>query len=61
MTLENIKVDNKNNTIDIWIKPTITGCTFINMIGLMIRAKLIRSIPSRFKVIFFLSKYLQNV
>jgi len=50
VTPENIFVDNRSNTIDIFFTPTIPHCTMATLIGLMIRVKLLRSLPSRFKV-----------
>ena len=40
---------NTNNKI-IWKRPTIPHCSFATLIGFCIRVKLLRSLPSRFKV-----------
>ena len=45
-----ITVDDENNTIDLTFTPTIPHCSMATLIGLTIRVKLIRSLPSRFKV-----------
>ena len=45
-----ISVDDENNTIDLTFTPTIPHCSMATLIGLTIRVKLIRSLPSRFKV-----------
>eukprot|EP01111_Echinosteliopsis_oligospora_P006016 TRINITY_DN1990_c0_g2_i1.p1 TRINITY_DN1990_c0_g2~~TRINITY_DN1990_c0_g2_i1.p1 ORF type:complete len:159 (-),score=31.48 TRINITY_DN1990_c0_g2_i1:289-765(-) len=47
---ENISVDNKTNEIVINFTPTVPHCSMATLIGLCIRVKLIRSLPSRFKV-----------
>lgn len=45
-----IKIDNEKNTIDIYFTPTIPHCSLATIIGLSLRIKLIRSLPTRFKV-----------
>ena len=45
-----ITVDDENNIIDLTFTPTIPHCSMATLIGLTIRVKLIRSLPSRFKV-----------
>lgn len=50
ISLENITVDDKRNSIKILFTPTIPHCNVANIIGLMIRVKLLRSLPIRFKV-----------
>lgn len=46
----NVKVDDKNNTIQIFYTPTIPHCSMATLIGLSIRVKLLRALPPRFKV-----------
>lgn len=50
LILNNIYVDNTNNIINITFTPTIPHCSMATLIGLSIRVKLIRSLPTRFKV-----------
>merc|ERR1712098_433203 len=45
-----ISVDDKNNSIQIFFTPTIPHCSMATLIGLSLRVKLIRSLPTRFKV-----------
>eukprot|EP01089_Gocevia_fonbrunei_P020996 TRINITY_DN7967_c0_g1_i1.p1 TRINITY_DN7967_c0_g1~~TRINITY_DN7967_c0_g1_i1.p1 ORF type:complete len:170 (-),score=28.99 TRINITY_DN7967_c0_g1_i1:76-546(-) len=47
---DNIFVDDENDYIRIQFTPTIPHCSMATLIGLSIRVKLIRSLPSRFKV-----------
>jgi metal-sulfur cluster biosynthetic enzyme len=47
---ELISVDPLTSTIRVDFTPTIPNCTMATLIGLMIRVKLHRSLPSRFKV-----------
>jgi len=42
--------NNDHSTIDIRFTPTIPHCSMATLIGLCIRVKLLRSVPSRFKV-----------
>ena len=48
--LDLIKVDNRRGTVDVNFTPTIPHCSMATLIGLSIKVKLIRSLPSRFKV-----------
>ncbi|CAL1528056.1 unnamed protein product [Lymnaea stagnalis] len=45
-----IKVDDDANAVHILFTPTIPHCSMATLIGLSIRVKLLRSLPSRFKV-----------
>ncbi|XP_063978812.1 MIP18 family protein galla-2 [Diachasmimorpha longicaudata] len=45
-----IQVDNKKNLVDVKFTPTIPHCSMVTLIGLSIRVKLLRALPSRFKV-----------
>ena len=45
-----INVNNETSTITIQFTPTIPHCSQATLIGLMIRVKLLRSLPERFKV-----------
>merc|ERR1712137_262089 len=47
---KNISVDNKNELVQVYFTPTIPHCSMATLIGLSIRVKLIRSLPSRFKL-----------
>jgi metal-sulfur cluster biosynthetic enzyme len=42
---------NEHSTIDVRFTPTIPHCSMATLIGLCIRVKLLRSVPTRFKVI----------
>jgi metal-sulfur cluster biosynthetic enzyme len=44
-------VDNENNMIKVQFTPTIPNCSMATLIGLMIRVKLHRSLPQRYKVL----------
>ncbi len=54
VTPELIHVDGTNIRID--FTPTIPNCTMATLIGLMIRVKLHRSLPTRFKVDVYIEK-----
>ena len=54
VTPEFIHVDGTNIRID--FTPTIPNCTMATLIGLMIRVKLHRSLPTRFKVDVYIEK-----
>jgi metal-sulfur cluster biosynthetic enzyme len=45
-----IQVDNGKSQVNISFTPTIPHCSMATLIGLCIRVKLLRSLPSRFKV-----------
>ncbi|CAK9295497.1 unnamed protein product [Gordionus sp. m RMFG-2023] len=47
---KNIHVEDSNNLISINFTPTIPHCSMATLIGLSIRVKLLRTLPSRFKV-----------
>lgn len=47
---KNIYVNNKSNEVSIAFTPTIPHCSMATLIGLSIRVKLLRSLPTRFKV-----------
>lgn len=47
---KNIYVNNKSNEVSIVFTPTIPHCSMATLIGLSIRVKLLRSLPTRFKV-----------
>jgi len=48
--LGNIWVDNQRHTVRLTFTPTIPHCSMATLIGLCIRVKLLRSLPTRFKV-----------
>ncbi|XP_041376366.1 cytosolic iron-sulfur assembly component 2B-like [Gigantopelta aegis] len=45
-----VHVDNVKNKVCVEFTPTIPHCSMATLIGLSIRVKLLRSLPSRFKV-----------
>lgn len=45
-----VTVDDKNSTVKVLFTPTIPHCSMATLIGLSIRVKLLRSLPTRFKV-----------
>ncbi|XP_053955790.1 MIP18 family protein galla-2 [Anastrepha ludens] len=45
-----IRVNDKENEVNIKFTPTIPHCSMATLIGLSIRVKLLRSLPPRFKV-----------
>ncbi|XP_030385244.1 MIP18 family protein galla-2 [Scaptodrosophila lebanonensis] len=47
---ELININDKENDVHINFTPTIPHCSMATLIGLSIRVKLLRSLPSRFKV-----------
>lgn len=47
---DNVHVNDDDNTVEILFTPTIPHCSMATLIGLSIRVKLLRSLPSRFKV-----------
>lgn len=48
--LEHIYVDDAKSTVLVLFTPTIPHCSMATLIGLCIRVKLLRSMPSRFKI-----------
>lgn len=50
VNVKNVEVDDEKNKVFIQFTPTIPHCSMATLIGLCIRVKLLRSIPSRFKV-----------
>ena len=48
--LEHIYVDDTKSTVRVLFTPTIPHCSMATLIGLCIRVKLLRSMPSRFKI-----------
>jgi metal-sulfur cluster biosynthetic enzyme len=50
VSIENITVTDPGNTVFVQFTPTIPHCSMATLIGLCIRVKLLRSLPSRFKV-----------
>jgi metal-sulfur cluster biosynthetic enzyme len=47
---ELIKVDDERGRVFVHFTPTIPHCSMATLIGLCIRVKLLRSLPSRFKI-----------
>jgi metal-sulfur cluster biosynthetic enzyme len=50
VSVENIAVNDNESTICVQFTPTIPHCSMATLIGLCLRVKLIRSLPTRFKV-----------
>mmetsp|Transcript_34 Transcript_34/g.51 ORF Transcript_34/g.51 Transcript_34/m.51 type:complete len:159 (-) Transcript_34:1383-1859(-) len=50
VNLDHIMVNDTENRILVQFTPTIPHCSMATLIGLSIRVKLLRSLPSRFKV-----------
>jgi len=50
VSVDNIKVNDAENMIHVQFTPTIPHCSMATLIGLCIRVKLLRSLPTRFKV-----------
>lgn len=50
VNLDHVDVDDVENTVFVQFTPTIPHCSMATLIGLCIRVKLLRSLPSRFKV-----------
>ncbi|XP_071957807.1 cytosolic iron-sulfur assembly component 2B-like [Antedon mediterranea] len=48
--LSNVQVDDAKNDVKVLFTPTIPHCSMATLIGLSIKVKLLRSLPSRFKV-----------
>ena len=48
--LDLITVDNHTNTVKVQFTPTIPNCSMATLIGLMIRVKLHRCLPARYKI-----------
>ena len=51
VTIDNIFVNDEDNTLLVQFTPTIPHCSMATLIGLCIRVKLLRSLPRRFKVV----------
>ncbi|KAG4081648.1 DUF59-domain-containing protein [Neocallimastix lanati (nom. inval.)] len=54
--LESIHVEDSNNYISVTFYPTIPHCSMATLIGLCIRVRLLRSLPSRFKIDIFVAE-----
>nr|XP_043607632.1 protein AE7-like [Erigeron canadensis] len=50
ITEDAIEVDDKRNYVRVTFTPTVEHCSMATVIGLCLRVKLMRSLPSRFKV-----------
>ena len=53
---DQISVDHKTNIVRVEFTPTIPNCSMATLIGLMIRVKLVRSLPRRFKLDVYIKK-----
>ena len=47
-----IEVNDTENFVNVYFTPTIPHCSMATLIGLSIRVRLMRALPSRFKVIY---------
>ncbi|ORX51784.1 DUF59-domain-containing protein [Piromyces finnis] len=54
--LESIHVEDSNNYVSVTFFPTIPHCSMATLIGLCIRVRLLRSLPSRFKIDIFVAE-----
>ncbi|KAL6985680.1 Protein ae7 [Sarracenia purpurea var. burkii] len=50
ITEDAIEVDDEHNYVRVTFTPTVEHCSMATVIGLCLRVKLIRSLPSRYKV-----------
>ncbi|KAI3694321.1 hypothetical protein L1987_77285 [Smallanthus sonchifolius] len=50
ITEDAVEVDDKRNYVRVTFTPTVEHCSMATVIGLCLRVKLMRSLPSRFKV-----------
>ncbi|XP_058777501.1 protein AE7-like [Vicia villosa] len=50
ITEEAVEVDDKNSYVRVTFTPTVEHCSMATVIGLCLRVKLLRSLPSRYKV-----------
>ncbi|XP_021608036.1 protein AE7 [Manihot esculenta] len=50
ITEDAIEVDDKNSYVRVTFTPTVEHCSMATVIGLCLRVKLMRSLPSRYKV-----------
>ncbi|GMN30376.1 hypothetical protein TIFTF001_002771 [Ficus carica] len=50
ITEDAIEVDDRHSYVRVTFTPTVEHCSMATIIGLCIRVKLIRSLPSRYKV-----------
>ena len=53
---ELVFIDKQTNSVRVEFSPTIPNCSMATLIGLMIRVKLVRSLPSRFKVDIYIEE-----
>ncbi|CAK8540285.1 unnamed protein product [Lathyrus sativus] len=50
ITEEAVEVDDQNSHVRVTFTPTVEHCSMATIIGLCLRVKLLRSLPSRYKV-----------
>ncbi|XP_072963317.1 protein AE7 [Typha angustifolia] len=50
VTEDSVELNNKQNHVRVIFTPTVEHCSMATVIGLCIRVKLLRSLPSRYKV-----------
>jgi metal-sulfur cluster biosynthetic enzyme len=60
VSLDHVEVSDQKNRIVVRFTPTIPHCSMATLIGLCIRVKLFRSLPSRFKVLVEISPGAHN-
>ncbi|MFS7888325.1 putative MIP18 family, Fe-S cluster assembly domain superfamily [Helianthus anomalus] len=62
ITEDAVEVDDKRSYVRVTFTPTVEHCSMATIIGLCLRVKLMRSLPSRFKVLLqFCLKFLQEI
>ncbi|XP_021768282.1 protein AE7-like [Chenopodium quinoa] len=50
LTEESVEIDDKRSHVRVTFTPTVEHCSMATVIGLCLRVKLMRSLPSRYKV-----------
>ena len=56
LNMEDITVNANTSEVVVYFTPTIPNCSMATLIGLMIRVKLLRSLPLRFKVDIYIKE-----
>lgn len=51
VSLDQIHLEENKNEVKVYFTPTIPHCSSASIIGLMLKAKLVRSLPEYFKVV----------
>ncbi|EFH63434.1 hypothetical protein ARALYDRAFT_475950 [Arabidopsis lyrata subsp. lyrata] len=50
VTEDSVEVDDENSYVRVTFTPTVEHCSMATVIGLCVRVKLLRSLPSRYKI-----------